>query len=114
MFRGKPVDVGVSPYSLYDPQTGQRAVLIHRSISFFESEDYVLTPTGVVKLPLPLKSSIAGLNGGQLLFTLKQDWAPKPGGKAIPKGSLVAADFAELQRGGTPGRGPSRSHRRRR
>ena len=101
VFRGKPVDVGVSPYSLFDPQTGQQVVLIHRSVSFFESENYVLTASGVVKLPLPLKASIVALNGGQLLFTLKEDWAPRNGGKAIPKGSLVAADFAELQRGGT-------------
>ncbi|HEY5409727.1 MAG TPA: prolyl oligopeptidase family serine peptidase [Caulobacteraceae bacterium] len=101
VFRGKPADVQVSPVSLYDPQTRQSAVVILRAISFFETEIYALTGHGVVRLPLPLKASIQGLNGGQLLFTLKQDWTPQPGGRSIPQGSLVAADFAELQRGGT-------------
>ena len=97
IYRGKPTDVGVSPFALWDPQTGQRAMLIHRSISFYESENYLPTASGVVKLPLPLKSSIVGLNGGQLLVTVKEDWTPQAGGKAIPKGSLLAVDFAELQ-----------------
>ena len=98
VFRGNAKDVAVSPSSVYDPQTGQRAVLLLRGVSFFESEIYVLTPNGAVKLPLPLKSTVVGLNGGQLLFTLQQDWTPQ-GGKAIGQGSLVAADFAALQRG---------------
>jgi prolyl oligopeptidase len=99
VFRGSAKDVGASPTGLYDPQTGQRAVVILRSVSFFETEFHVLTPNGAVKLPLPLKSTIVGLNGGQLLFTLQQDWTPVAGGKTLGQGALVAADFAALQRG---------------
>ena len=113
VFRGTPKDVQVSPSTLYDAQTGRKAVLITRAVSFFETETYLLTAQGTVKLPLPLKSTVQGLNGGHMLFTLQQDWTPEPGGRTISKGSLVAADLDELARGGTPKRGPSRSHRRR-
>ena len=101
VFRGTAKDVGVTPYTIFDAQTGRRVVLITRSVSFFESETYVLTPSGAVKLPLPLKATVQGLNGGQLLFTLQQDWTPAPGGRAIGQGALVAADFDELAHGGT-------------
>jgi prolyl oligopeptidase len=99
VFRGNSKDVEVAPLSVYDAQTGQRVVMINRGISFFESEAYVLTPKGVVKLPLPLKTTIQGLNGGQLLFTVQQDWTPQPGGKTIGQGALVAADLNQLERG---------------
>jgi prolyl oligopeptidase len=99
VFRGTPKDVQVSPANVYDAQTGKSVVLISRGVSFFQTETYVLTPGGVVKLPLPLKSTVVGLNGGELLFTLQQDWTPAPGARTIPEGSLIAADFAALQRG---------------
>ena len=100
VFRGTAKDVSTAPSALYDAQTGRHVVLITRAVSFFETETYLLAPTGVVKLPLPLKSSVQGLNGGQLLFTLQQDWTPEPGGRTIGKGSLVAADLDELAHGG--------------
>ena len=101
VFRGTAKDVQVAPFSVFDPETGSRAVLITRALSFFETETYVLTPTGAVKLPLPLKATIQGLSGGQLMFTLQQAWTPRAGGPTFPQGALAAADFAELQRGGT-------------
>ncbi len=99
VFRGAAKDVGVTPSSVFDAQTGQRVVLISRAISFFENETYVLTPRGAVKLPLPLKSAVQGLNGGELFFTLQQDWTPAPGAPAIRQGSLVAARLDDLLRG---------------
>ena len=99
VFRGTSKDVGVTPFAIHDAQTGKRAVLINRSVSFFEAETYLLTPTGAVKLPLPLKSTVQGLNGGQLFLTLQQDWSL--GSRTIPQGSLVSVDFAELEHGGT-------------
>jgi prolyl oligopeptidase len=103
VFRGKPTDVGVSPFSLYDAATGRRAVMINRAISFFEAETYAVSPSGVVKLPLPLKSTVKGLNGGQLIFTLEQDWTPASGGKSLPQGALVAADLQSLEHGDASG-----------
>ena len=100
VFRGKATDVGVSPYDIYDGATGARAVLINRAVTFFESETYVLTPQGAVKLPLPAKSTVQGMTGGRLIFTIDQDWTPEPG-RSYPQGALLAADFAELKAGGT-------------
>jgi prolyl oligopeptidase len=94
VFRGKATDVGVSPYELFDGQSGRRAVMINRAVTFFEAETYAFTPSGVVKLPLPLKSTVQGLVGGQLIFTLEQAW------NGFPQGALVAADLAELIKGG--------------
>ena len=100
VYRGEDKDVGVSPYSLTDPATGRRAVMLNRAISFFEAEIYVVTPAGVKKLPLPLKSTVQGLLGGELVFTLEQAWTPEAGGPTYPQGALVAADLDELQAGG--------------
>ncbi len=99
VFRGKADDVGVAPFSLYDAALKRRVVMSNRAISFFESETYAVTPGGVVKLPLPLKSSVQGLNGGQLIFTVKQAWTPKAGGPTFPQGALMAADLAAMERG---------------
>ena len=101
VFRGTAKDVSTAPSSLYDTQTGRHAVLITRAVSFFEAETYLLTANGAVKLPLPLKATVQGLNGGQLLFTLQQDWTPQPGDRTLRQGSLVAGDFDELARGQT-------------
>ena len=100
VFRGEAKDVGVSPYSLTDPATGRRAVMLNRAISFFEAEIYAVTPSGVKKLPLPLKSTVQGLLGGELVFTLEQAWTPETGGPTYPQGALVAADLDELEAGG--------------
>ena len=99
VFRGTPKDVGVSPYSLYDGVTGGSQVMLARSVSFFETETYAVTPGGVKKLPLPLKSTVQGLTDGQLIFTLEQDWTPESGGPTFKQGALMAADFAAMQAG---------------
>jgi prolyl oligopeptidase len=99
LLRGRPEDVQVSPYSLYDPATGRAEVLIARAVSFFETETYALEGGAAVRLPLPLKHTVQGLLGGRLLVTLQQDWTPVPGGPTFPSGALVAADFAALKSG---------------
>ena len=71
-----------------------------RAISFFEAEIYAVIPSGVKKLPLPLKSTVQGLIGGELVFTLEQTWTPDAGGPTYPQGALVAADLDELVAGG--------------
>jgi len=91
VFRGKPDDMSVSPESLDDGR-GHRALVIVRMLSFFESEKYLVTPSGVKKLDLPLKSDIVALYDGQLVVRLKQDW--QAGGVAVPQGALAAVDLA--------------------
>ncbi len=70
---------------------GQRAVLIQRNLSFFESEIHLVTDTAVVKLGLPAKVQLCELYEGQLLVKLDQDWTL--GARTLPQGALVAVDL---------------------
>ena len=97
VFRGTPADVAVNARVLRDAQ-GEKAVVIDRGVSFFESEYFLMTSGGLVRLPLPLKASVDGLIDGRLIVTLKQDWTP-PGGAPLPQGALVALSLKALERG---------------
>ena len=103
VFRGKPEDVGVTPYSLYDGSTHRSVALLARSVSFFETETYVVLPSGTVKLPLPLKQSVKGLLGGRLIFTVEETWTPSAGGPTYPQGALMSVDLAGLEVGKVSG-----------
>jgi prolyl oligopeptidase len=89
--RGVKSDVSVRPFTLHDGQ-GNRAVFIDRGVSFFETETSVLTPSGLRKLNVPLKSSVTGLVAGRLLMTLDQDWNLV--GLTFRAGVLVSMDLA--------------------
>ena len=93
VFRGTPDDVSASAYALTDADGKVVATVINRGVSFFESEKYFLTDKGVVKLPLPLKSSIQGYVAGQLAVSLEQDW-PEKGFKT---GDLLSFDLTALK-----------------
>ena len=92
IFRGKKTDVGVTPAVLHDG-SGHSATIIHRSLSFFETEFYLDTPKGPARLALPLKSEVAAMVDGQLIVKLEQDWTA--GQASFKQGSLVAIDLAQ-------------------
>ncbi|HWY16333.1 MAG TPA: prolyl oligopeptidase family serine peptidase [Rhizomicrobium sp.] len=95
---GRPKDVSVSPTALRAP-TGSLGVII-RSTTFFETEYYLPAATGEWKrLPLPLSAVLQGMTGGQLIFTLRGDWAT-PEGRKIEKGTVVAIDVNPFLAGG--------------
>ena len=91
LFRGTPQDVGVELATL-DDGSGHRASVILREITTFETELYLVTATGPVRLPLPLKSQVDALVAGRLLVTLNEDW--KVNGASLAQGSLVSIDLA--------------------
>ena len=92
VFRGSASDVRAEPFTV-DDGDGHHVVFVARSPSFFESEQYVLTPRGFEKLAIPLKSSIAGLVAGQLVISLDAWWSP--GGETTFRiGSLVSVPLA--------------------
>ncbi len=93
VFRGAKTDVSVQPLVLRNADGTVQATGVLRAVSFFESEHYLFTGKGPVKLPLPLRSSLRGLVDGQVLFTLEQDW-PEQGFK---EGDLIAYDLAALK-----------------
>lgn len=93
LFRGTPDDVSASAYTLTDADGKVVAVLAGRAVSFFEAETYLLTDTGPVKLPFPLKHSVQGYVAGQVVMSLEQDW-PEKGFKT---GDLLSLDLAALK-----------------
>jgi prolyl oligopeptidase len=93
VFRGVETDVSVSPFVLRDADGAAVAVIAHRGVTFFESENHLLTDTGPVKLDLPLKSSIQGYVDGQMVVLMEQDWAEK----GFKTGDLISFDLAALK-----------------
>lgn len=97
VFRGASTDggYGVTPMVLFDG-SGKSLTLFVRPRNTFESETWVLTPSGPRKLALPTKASINNLVAGQLIITLKADWSPVGGQNVIAAGSVIAIDRAKI------------------
>ena len=92
IYRGTPDDVSVSPFVLRDADGAVKAVIATRSPSFFETEYWLITDQGPVKLPFPMKTSLQGLVGGQLVFTLEEDWPSR----SLKQGDLASIDLQSL------------------
>jgi prolyl oligopeptidase len=93
VYRGDTKDNGYGddPGMLVDGQ-GHRMALIERSKTTFESEWYVLLPSGTKKLSLPVKCNVVGLQDNQLLVSLNEDWKPEGGSEKFAQGSVVSID----------------------
>jgi prolyl oligopeptidase len=89
IFAGTASDVSVGASVLRDPDGTVRGIGINRQINFFESERYLLTGGGPLRLPVPLRSSFRAFIAGQLVFSLEEDW-----GADFPTGALVSLDLA--------------------
>jgi prolyl oligopeptidase len=88
LYEGKPGDVGVTGVVFHGP--GGTIALVQRDVSFFSAEYHLLADDATTRqLPLPLGADLKGAQGGNLIFTLREDWTP-PGAVAIAKGSLIA------------------------
>jgi prolyl oligopeptidase len=94
VFRGAASDggYGVTPQVLHDGE-GRQALLILRPLSTFEAETYLVTPAGVKKLGLPLKTQIDDMVAGRILITLAENWTAN--GQSFPQGALVSIDLAQ-------------------
>ena len=85
---GKDSDVASAGVVFRNP--AGTVALVQRAVSFFTTEYYALAPDGTTHLmPVPLGADLKGAQGGDLIFTLREDWTP-PGGAPIAKGSLIA------------------------
>ena len=92
VYRGQRSDVEVDVQSLSDGQ-GHSVVLVERGITAFESETFIVTPTGLRKLALPKKADVAELFDGQLIVKLKEDWTA--GGLQFTPGMLLSIPLAQ-------------------
>ena len=88
MFRGAPEDVSAGASVLRDPDGAVRGILVNRQVSFFDSELYLLTQAGPLRLPLPPRASFRGFVAGQLVFSLEEEW------RHLPVGALISLDLA--------------------
>jgi prolyl oligopeptidase len=97
IYRGKETDeVASVGYDIKDAQ-GHHATILHRGISFFSSEDFLLTPGGVKRIGLPGKSNIDALLDGQLIVSLDEDWKPEGSDKIIAQGTVVSLDLKAVE-----------------
>jgi prolyl oligopeptidase len=91
--RGTPTDVSVQPVEYHDAQ-GQRVLLIHRDVSFFESQIQLVTPDGLRRLNVPLKCDFHALLAGRLLIGLQEPW--QTDGRTFKAGMLLSLDLDAL------------------
>jgi prolyl oligopeptidase len=88
IYEGKVSDVGATGVVFRQP--AGTIALVERDVGFFSAEFYALSPAGATRqLPVPLGADLKGAQGGELLFTLREDWTP-PGGPRVAKGALIA------------------------
>jgi prolyl oligopeptidase len=86
LYEGETGDVGASAATFH---TRTRNVgLIVRSVSFFESEYFVLDKRVAKKLALPRSADMKGTFEGAWIVTLREPY--EAGGVSLPKGALVA------------------------
>jgi prolyl oligopeptidase len=96
VYRGKQTDVSAGAWVVRDADGAVQGVVFSRYPSFFESEYYLSTDKGPVRLPFPLKSSVKTFVAGHVVMTLEQDWDWQ--GKSYGTGALVAFNWEELRR----------------
>jgi prolyl oligopeptidase len=94
VFKGAASDVSASPFVVYDGQ-GHRAMMIVRSLDFFNSDYYFYGASGVHQVALPEQINILGLLDGLLVIQLNQPWTI--GGKTFPADALVSMDLSALE-----------------
>ena len=97
LFRGDAMDqVGTRAIVLHDGQ-GHTATLFRRGVTFFESQTFIRTASGVAQLAIPPKADVVNLIDGRLLIELNEDWTTA-GGKQLPQGSLVELKLKDVLR----------------
>lgn len=96
VFRGTADDVGASPLTLHDG-AGHQAVMVVRSLSFYEQEYRLVGSDGTTRLDLPPKTDVAALVDGRLIVNLREDWNT-PRGQHFAQGSVISLDLAAARR----------------
>ena len=97
IFRGEPSDISAGGFVMHDAQ-GDKVTVFARGVSFFESRNFVESPTGLKELALPKKADTAGLLAGRFLINIHEDWTPTAGGKTFVQGSLLSVSIADMMR----------------
>jgi prolyl oligopeptidase len=95
LFEGEEADVSVSGFRTWD---GDRFIdIVYQGTSFYTGNYFLLGDGELTRLDLPEDADLAGLVAGQLLISLKSDWARD--GRVLPQGALISADFESFLSG---------------
>ena len=97
VYRGRPEDVRAAPFVLRDSEGRVHGVGAYRGIDFFNSEVVLFRRGGNVTLPIPRRSSVAGIVDGRVLVTLDEAWDAARGLR-FAADSIVSYDLAEWAR----------------
>ena len=97
VFRGAAEHVGAFPTVLRDSSGEAHGVAVINYLTTFESAVTVLRDSGSARLPLPRRSSLAGIVDGRLLATLDQAW-DAGNGLNFAADSIVSYDLEEWKR----------------
>ncbi|HEY5713688.1 MAG TPA: prolyl oligopeptidase family serine peptidase [Allosphingosinicella sp.] len=97
VYRGAATDVRVAPFVLRDSDGRPHGTGAYRGLDFFHQNFILFRPGGNVTLPIPQRSSLAGIVGGRLLVTLDEPWQASPR-QRFATDSIVDYDLAEWER----------------
>jgi prolyl oligopeptidase len=97
VFRGTATDVRVAPFVLRDSAGAVHGVGAFRGVDFFNQEFALFRSGGTITLPIPRRSSIAGIVDGRLLVTLDEAW-DAGNGTRFATDSIVSYDLAQWER----------------
>jgi prolyl oligopeptidase len=97
IFEGELDDVGTFPSSYTTPEEHYNVIV--RAVTFFEFEHYLVGEGGeLMPLPVPTKADLQGFHGGQVVFSLNDDWtvATADGDVTHPSGSVISYAVDDL------------------
>ncbi|MDK2122852.1 prolyl oligopeptidase family serine peptidase [Parachitinimonas caeni] len=94
VLEGQASDVSVS--AAHHFSRGQHYLTLHRAVTFWESEEFLVTQGKQVKIEKPKDAQISFI-GNQLILNVKSDY--KAADRTYPAGSVLVIDFARYQAG---------------
>jgi prolyl oligopeptidase len=95
VYTGKYHHVFTTPFRMND--RGKGVVIIYDSVSFFESDKFLLLDSlETLKIPLPLHSTIQGIHEGQLLVKFRK--SDEIAGMSIEAGTLLSFDLDDFRK----------------
>ncbi len=97
IFEGEKSDVWVAAFVTHDKDKSYK--MIYQGLTFYTSDVFFVTDSGLKKFNRPKDSSLSGITNGQLLLELKSDWTV--GGKTYPQAALLSIDIKDYIDGKT-------------
>ena len=96
VFRGNKSDVSASAYVLRDSQGGVLPLVVEGT-DFFHSKTFLVGAKGNRRVAIPEKSQFVDMVDGRVIIQSQEEWTPKGAAKALPAGSLLSVNLADLR-----------------